>query len=388
MSTMLMYNHGGCENRGCEAIVRSTSEMFAQELGVKSCLASATPGYDRGIGLGIPVISAEISPYSLNRLINSVGFRLGIPREQEVARRYDTVISRVRRSDVCLSIGGDTYCYGRQEHLLVINGRLRRAGKPIVLWGCSVEPRLLEGERLEDIRQYQLIVARESITFEAMKAAGLPVLQWCDPAFFLRSEEMALPQGWREGGTVGINLSPLVLDRSRDREGTLDAFTALIRHILKTSEDSIALIPHVTWIHDNDLDALEALKARFADEPRVFLLPGTLRAMQLKGCIRRLKALVTARTHASIAGYSTGVPTLVIGYSVKARGIARDLFGDEAGHLIPVQELGSAQQLICAYDALIKRAPEERSMLQTRIPEYTAGRRQMVGRVMELGEKA
>ena len=109
MSTMLMYNHGGCENRGCEAIVRSTSEMFAQELGVKSCLASATPGYDRGIGLGIPVISAEISPYSLNRLINSVGFRLGIPREQEVARRYDTVISRGRRSDVCLSIGGDTY---------------------------------------------------------------------------------------------------------------------------------------------------------------------------------------------------------------------------------------------------------------------------------------
>ena len=78
----------------------------------------------------------------------------------------------------------------------------------------------------------------------------------------------------------------------------------------------------------------------------------------------------------------------MIGYSVKARGIARDLFGDEAGHLIPVQELGSAQQLICAYDALIKRAPEERSMLQTRIPEYTAGRRQMVGRVMELGEKA
>ena len=30
MSTMLMYNHGGCENRGCEAIVRSTSEIFAQ----------------------------------------------------------------------------------------------------------------------------------------------------------------------------------------------------------------------------------------------------------------------------------------------------------------------------------------------------------------------
>ena len=110
--------------------------------------------------------------------------------------------------------------------------------------------------------------------------------------------------------------------------------------------------------------------------------------MQLKGCIGQLKALVTARTHASIAGYSSGVPTLVIGYSVKARGIARDLFGDEAGHLIPVQELGSEQELIAAYDALIGRAQEERALLQRRIPEYTAGRAELVKRIMELGEKA
>lgn len=27
---ILLYNHSGCENRGCEAIVRSTSALFAQ----------------------------------------------------------------------------------------------------------------------------------------------------------------------------------------------------------------------------------------------------------------------------------------------------------------------------------------------------------------------
>ena len=27
---VLLYNHSGCENRGCEAIVRSTSALFAQ----------------------------------------------------------------------------------------------------------------------------------------------------------------------------------------------------------------------------------------------------------------------------------------------------------------------------------------------------------------------
>ena len=114
------------------------------------------------------------------------------------------------------------------------------------------------------------------------------------------------------------------------------------------------------------------------------MLPGTLGAMQLKGYIARLRALVTARTHASIAAYSTGVPTLVIGYSVKARGIARDLFGDEAGHLIPVQELGSAQELIGAYDALLARADAERALLARALPAYTAGKRETVQAVMAL----
>lgn len=40
----------------------------------------------------------------------------------------------------------------------------------------------------------------------------------------------------------------------------------------------------------------------------------------LKGYISRCRFLVAARTHASIAAYSTGVPALVAGYSVKARG--------------------------------------------------------------------
>ena len=30
MTRIMLYNHSGCENRGCEAIVRSTAAMFAQ----------------------------------------------------------------------------------------------------------------------------------------------------------------------------------------------------------------------------------------------------------------------------------------------------------------------------------------------------------------------
>lgn len=384
MKRIMLYNHGGCENRGCEAIVRSTAGLFAGR--ARLSLASDQPKLDSAANLaGIDrVISSEIAPYSVRRFVNSIGFRLGIPREQEVARKHSTVIDLGKRSDICLSIGGDTYCYNFQEHLQVINGRLKRANKPMVLWGCSVEPDLLKTRTLEDLRAYDLIVARETITEQAMKEAGLPVIRWCDPAFTLEYEELPLPQGWREGNTVGLNVSPLVLERARDGAKAIDAFAALVRHILDTSDAAIALIPHVIWEKDNDLKALGAIKQRFADEPRVFMLPGSLNALEVKGYIRRLSALVTARTHASIAAYSSAVPTLVIGYSVKAKGIARDLFGDEAGHLIPVQELSGEAELIAAYDALVAQGEAERAFLKKRLPVYTAGAEETINAVLAL----
>lgn len=385
-SGMLLYNHGGCENRGCEAIVRTTSALFADAADVQ--LASDQAAYDRGVALAhvSTVFSSQISPYSLDRLINSVAFRLGAPREDEVARKYAPVI-RHGKGRICLSIGGDTYCYGRPEHLIVINRRLKRQGSPMALWGCSIEPDLLQGELLEDLKNYDLIVARESITYGALVEAGLPAMLCCDPAFRLEKKELPLPEGWREGATVGVNVSPLVLAKAKDREKALDAFTELIRHILAESTDAVALIPHVTWGHDSDLSALSELKARFAQEPRVLMIPGTLNACELKGYIARLKALITARTHASIAAYSSCVPTLVIGYSVKARGIARDLFGDEAGHLIPVQELHSSEQLIAAYDELLARAPREREELAGLLPDYTKKLDEAARAVMALGRK-
>ena len=136
------------------------------------------------------------------------------------------------------------------------------------------------------------------------------------------------------------------------------------------------------------MDALSAIKAQFADEPRVFLLPDRLNAMQYKGYVKRLSGLVAARTHVSIAAYSTFVPTLVIGYSVKARGIARDLFGNEDGHLIPAQELSGERELIAAYDAMLAREGDERAHLQVRMPEYTAGGERLIADILALGGKS
>ena len=94
-------------------------------------------------------------------------------------------------------------------------------------------------------------------------------------------------------------------------------------------------------------------------------------AMELKGYIARCRFMVVARTHASIAAYSTQVPTLVVGYSVKARGIAKDIFGTEENYVIPVQSLTKESELTEVTDSKIsfqqkKQAASDLRKLKTR----------------------
>lgn len=78
---------------------------------------------------------------------------------------------------------------------------------------------------------------------------------------------------------------------------------------------------------DDDREALEELVRRLSPEERrrICRTPENANAAQRKYLISRCELLVCCRTHASIAGYSTGVPTLVMGYSVKSQGIGLDL---------------------------------------------------------------
>ena len=73
-----------------------------------------------------------------------------------------------------------------------------------------------------------------------------------------------------------------------------------------------------------------------------------------------------ARTHATIAAYSTGVPTLVIGYSVKARGIAKDLFGTEDGFVLPVQTLSGSTDIVKVFCDIMSEEDNIRQVLASK----------------------
>ena len=77
---------------------------------------------------------------------------------------------------------------------------------------------------------------------------------------------------------------------------------------------------------------------------------------------------IGARTHATIAAYSSCVPTLVVGYSVKAKGIAKDLFGTYDNYVIPVQQLESEDALIDAFQWMADYEEDIRKHLKEIIP--------------------
>lgn len=367
-----MYLHGGSGNHGCEAIVNSTCHMIEE---IPKLLVTNSEREDR-------LYSAEpLCDILQERKIAEHFFahvwyygwrRIFHDPESFMRYRFHKVLGK-ELAPLYLSIGGDMYCYEvpRKEAILA-NSTFCQAGARTVLWGCSLEPELLtDPEVIADMKRYTLITSRESITTQALKDAGVSenVKQYPDPAFYLEPETFALPAGFRDKETIGINISPMIVENETVEGITIANYQKLMEYILNNSSYSIALIPHVVWHHTDDRRTLAQLYEAYRDNDRVLLFED-MSCQRLKYIISKCRAFIGARTHATIAAYSSMVPTLVVGYSVKARGIARDLFGTEEHYVLPVQSLSDPEELIGAYAWMMEREEEIRSRLIEIMPAY------------------
>ncbi len=366
-----LYNHGGSGNHGCEAIVRSTVELLNKVVTLFSNHAEQDKNYN--IDYICNVISVEdqiLVKGSKEWFLANVETKLTGKINIAMKYRKKTLIEEVKKDDICLSIGGDNYCYAGTESLVAINNNLRRKRAKLILWGCSVEPDLIkEANIAKDLAEFDLITARETISYEALKKINNNTICVPDPAFTLKRVDLPLPAGWIEGKMIGINVSPLILQNGKDKEIVLDAYKVLIQRILDTTDCSIVLIPHVVWDDNDDRIPLKVLYDIFTETNRVILLDD-YNCMEIKGYIARCRMFIGARTHATIAAYSSCVPTLVIGYSVKARGIARDLFGTEEDYVLSVQNITLEDEIAKGFDWLIANEHRIKKHLQIIMPQY------------------
>lgn len=385
-----LYMHSGSGNHGCEAIVRSLTKLInSQDPTIKPNVMTNDRAEDlRYVPEDIChfVEEKHMDRNVLNHTLYYV-YRM-ITGDKESFLRYRFKDMYKNPPKVGVSIGGDTYCYDYMvEEIMLTNSMLHKLGTKTILLGCSVEPELVKrSDVAADMKLYDKILARESITYNALLDAGVSKerLELApDPAFTLDTQYLPLPDGWKEGKMIGLNLSPLIGMYAEDKDIALKCYEGLIQHIIDTTDNNIALIPHVVWDRSNDFIPLTSLYEKFKDTGRVILLQDH-DATQLKGFIARCRLFIGARTHATIAAYSSCVPTLVIGYSVKARGIARDLFGTEDKYVLPVQDLKTTKQLIEGYEWLNGHADDITQKLKKSVPEYIIKARRNGSAVMDL----
>lgn len=366
---VLMFAHGGSYNRGCEAIVRSSTNIIKEKSrDALVYLASDNPDSDKiinkldGIFDGSPITIKRHTPAWF---VSSLKVKLFNDESYALKKINHNIIKHIDDMDVYLSIGGDNYCYGEQPSWYEVDRQVKYKGKKLVLWGCSIGEEDLSPRKIEDLKLFDLILARESITYETLLKKGLVNVKPCaDPAFTMEIEELPLPDGWVEGNTIGLNFSPLVWKKNKD---SFESVKLLIQYLINHTDMTIALTPHVIQEGNNDFEVLSQYYEIYKDTGRVLLLPDNLNAIQYKGYISRMRFFIGARTHATIAAYSNFVPTLVLGYSVKSRGIAKDLFGEEK-YVLGINDLSDIEKLKSSVNELIVNEDNIRCQLTEIIP--------------------
>ena len=365
-----MYYHGGSRNRGCEAIVRSGIPIIKRSFpNAIINLASFNPETDKVIPMIDTIYDGskiDIKKYSFVWFVSAFRFKLFKDENYFFRQKHKRILDLVPSHDLFLSIGGDNYCYGEQPWLYEVDRCIKSTGKKIVLWGASIGEEDLSADKIKDLKTLDLILARESITKEILESKGITTVKLCaDGAFTMDKEELPLPEGWQEGNTLGFNFSPLVWKKNKD---SFQAAKNLVKHILDTTDMTVALTPHVIERGNDDFECLTDFYNEFKTTGRVLLLPNNLNAIQYKGYIARMRFFIGARTHATIAAYSNLVPTMVLGYSVKSKGIAKDIFGEER-LVLSLQKISDSELLIASFEELQRDELEIKEILTQRIPE-------------------
>lgn len=397
MKTIYFAGQDNFGNRGCEALVRSNVKLIREQLpGANFLVPTRARNNDTGQWLeaarhGVNFIDAEPIPSAIRWWSRGRRFIWkGLDSHPPLYKITNHTRQAIAQSDALIMTGGDIISLDYGLESLYYWTRLcecaMEARKPTVLWAASVGPftkdSSVEARMRVFLSRFDLITVRETASFDYLaKLQMKKVVLVTDPAFCLDAE--AAPADalnvFGKGPVLGFNVSPLIRkfrsDEASKSRLDLEVITFL-SDLLNTTQHSVLFIPHVDPLDGTEENSdfsymrllLKSVPPAAIASGRISLLPRGLNAGQLKDVIRRCDSFMGARTHATVAALSQGVPTTSIAYSVKAKGINQDLFG----HTRYVLETPSitAATLRQHFDLLQTEAPQIRSWLNSRLPDW------------------
>lgn len=293
----------------------------------------------------------------------------------------------IRRSKAVLDIsGGDSFTdiYGRKrfEAMALTKRMVLDANVPLILLPQKLGPfsddraeakavdilRRAAAVWVRDAQSYAFLVNKLGRDFDPQRhrlgvdvAVALPQAEPANLDAGLRSWLVAN----REAPVAGLNVSGLLCNDacvSRRAFGLADSHEAQIEavaHALLTTDPKLRLllVPHV---HKNeaepesDIAAARRLLLRLGTlaEGRVRIVEGKPSAMELKWILARLDWFAGARMHATIGAFSSGVPTLGLGYTDKAQGVFDECgIGKDVADLRKLDARGLADRAVASFSA-------------------------------------
>lgn len=384
--TFILAGNGPYDNRGCEAIVRGTVKILRRYYKDPSFFSIShfknQEQFERQS-------REESDPAIIHKKTNKrqskydPNWLLRLPLRgfyPELYRNwiYNEMIPHIENSNSVLSIGGDNYSldYGIPRSFTYLDDIVLERKKPLIIWGASVGPfnKIPEYEKYmkKHLQNVTGIFAREPATVEYLDKIGVKdnVYKVADPAFLMDPTE---PQSNKkieiEDDAIGINLSSLMARylNNGSKESWINRASAIVEEIAKRTDNKIYLIPHVTLSDSNDYLFLKEVKERVrTSEEKMILLPPNYNASETKWIISKMKLFAGARTHSTIASLSSYVPTLSFAYSIKAKGINRDIFGHE-DYCLNLEKL-SPEIVAKKIELMLEKRKEIRSELKASIP--------------------
>lgn len=394
MKNIIIIVGSGTYNRGTEALIRGTILLLKEAYGdINVTLASSTPHEDSLLKL--PHVSSYISRVTKRTDILSIIIQKLLKLASK-KKRYDfsKLVECAKRQDIIIVVGADNYdvAYNAFEGLHALNVLIKRKclGK-LFLYDCSLNKESVTEKFIEEAKMFDAFSVREHQTLENLKGKydGKNLYYFPDPAFIMPPQTVEFPRYWKANNMVGVNLSTLIVGSNYGsglHDRVIGAYKYMIDKILGETPFDIVLIPHV--MKRKDLKILEEIKELYNSNDRVHLISNEgYKSPELKHIISNCRFFVGARTHATIAAYSSYVPTLVLGYSTKSIGIAQDLFGTEEGYVISVKDVKQIEDLWNGLKNIMQREKEIKALLQKKIPYYQEQVHSMTKLFKELLEK-
>lgn len=359
-------------NRGCEAITLSTTKLLNIP---KEQIMALSNNIQLDIYLGLnKYVTLQASPASTlgfkikRKLLKTLTQNELKATSYTYQHTYLPFLKQASKNDIMLSTGGDMMCYGNNQ-VIYTNEVMFSKGIKTVLWGCSIGEENLTPEKIKTLQHFSKIYTRESLTAEVLTNLGLKnVVTFPDPAFILEPQVCQLPDIFTED-VIGINLSNYVvgdynLDTNFGKE-----IKKLIEYILQETKLNILLIPHVLWKGQDDRIITNYIVNHYKNNSRITALNSDLyNYCQLRYIISRCKYFIGARTHAVISAYSTCTPAIALGYSIKSKGIAKDL--NLPKELIVDSKNYTKDELLTSFKYLLNSGEKIRKHLQNTMPEY------------------